>query len=78
MATYTLQNGKISGDLSVAGWRTEETPLATYMLQDEENQVRGFTLVMDYRDFGMSHFLQLSVEFGKRISKLWQVRRKNI
>ena len=66
VATYTLQEGE------------EKKSLATYMLQDEENQVRGFTLVIDYKDFGMSHFLQLNVEFGKRISKLWQVRRKNI
>ncbi|XP_025091417.1 alpha-tocopherol transfer protein-like [Pomacea canaliculata] len=42
------------------------------MIEDEENQVRGFTLLIDYRDFSMSHFMMMNFDFAKRVSKLWQ------
>ncbi|KAK7092021.1 alpha-tocopherol transfer protein-like [Littorina saxatilis] len=42
------------------------------MSEDEESQVRGYTLLIDYKDFGMSHFMQLNLAFGKRVGKIWQ------
>ncbi|XP_076437641.1 alpha-tocopherol transfer protein-like [Babylonia areolata] len=52
------------------------------MIEDEENQVRGFTVVLDYKDFGMSNFLQLSTDLARRIARMWQdafpARLKNV
>ncbi|KAK7489192.1 hypothetical protein BaRGS_00019570, partial [Batillaria attramentaria] len=42
------------------------------VIEEEENQVRGFTLLIDYKDFGMHNFLMMNLDFGKRISKMWQ------
>ncbi|KAL8584255.1 hypothetical protein ACOMHN_034940 [Nucella lapillus] len=42
------------------------------MIEEEESQVRGFTIILDYRDFGMSHFLQLNTQIGRRMTRLWQ------
>lgn len=44
----------------------------TKMIEEEENQVRGFTLILDYSDFSMQHFMMMNLDFGRRISKVWQ------
>ncbi|KAK7091538.1 alpha-tocopherol transfer protein-like [Littorina saxatilis] len=44
------------------------------MIQDEEDQVRGFTLIGDYTGYTMSHFIktQSDMEASKRFIRMWQ------
>ncbi|BFZ11131.1 hypothetical protein BsWGS_14170 [Bradybaena similaris] len=42
------------------------------LMEDEENQVYGVTLLVDYSGFTLSHFARTSPSFARRLCKLWQ------
>uniref|UniRef100_A0A0B6ZFJ9 CRAL-TRIO domain-containing protein n=1 Tax=Arion vulgaris TaxID=1028688 RepID=A0A0B6ZFJ9_9EUPU len=42
------------------------------LMEEEENQVYGITLLVDYSGFTLSHFARTPPSFARRLCKLWQ------
>uniref|UniRef100_A0AAT9H830 Alpha-tocopherol transfer protein n=1 Tax=Ambigolimax valentianus TaxID=1338344 RepID=A0AAT9H830_9EUPU len=42
------------------------------LMEDEENQVYGIALIVDYTGFTLSHFARTPPSFARRLCRLWQ------
>uniref|UniRef100_A0A0B6ZFV8 CRAL-TRIO domain-containing protein n=1 Tax=Arion vulgaris TaxID=1028688 RepID=A0A0B6ZFV8_9EUPU len=51
---------------------TNRELLSFWRNQEEENQVYGITLLVDYSGFTLSHFARTPPSFARRLCKLWQ------